>query len=64
MVSKRSEKVSQKTIGFTKKLKINRIKSGADEEPLSYWKLWDSIVDYFKENNDRYLELVQQEQKQ
>lgn len=64
MTSKRSEKVSTKTIAFTKKFKVNRLKNGTDDEPLAYWKLWDTVVDYFKLNNDRYLELVELENKQ
>lgn len=64
MSSKRSEKVSQKTIAFTKKLKINRIKAGTDDDSLAYWKLWEVVVDYFKLNNDEYLELVNLESKQ
>lgn len=61
---KRSERVSEKTIAFTKKFKNNRIKNGTDEETLAYWKLWDVVVDYFKLNNERYLELVELENKQ
>lgn len=61
MKALRSEKMSQKTIDFSKRLKYNRLKVDIDEDPLAYHKLWDTIVDYFKENNDRYLELIQQE---
>lgn len=61
MVNKRSEKMSQISIDFTKRLKMNRIKADTDEEPLAYWKLWEVVVEYFKQNNDRYLELVQME---
>jgi hypothetical protein len=58
MVSKRSEKMSMKKIEFNKKLKVNRIKADTDDEPLAFWRLDDLIVDYFKANNDRYLEVV------
>lgn len=61
MALNRSEKLSMKTIDFLKNFKRNRIKTDTDPLPLSYNKLMDIIVNYFKLNNDRYLELVQME---
>lgn len=57
-----SFKVSPEMIEFTKRLKANRIKADTDEVPLSYPKLWNLIVNYFKMNNTSYLELVQMEE--
>lgn len=58
MSAKTSVKVDDETIGFLKKFSTNRRKIEVDERDLSYWRLIAVIVKYFKNNNDRYMELV------
>jgi len=58
MSIKTSIKVSTQAIIFLKNLSKNRIKTDVDNEGLSYWKLFDLIVKYFKNNNEQYLDLV------
>ena len=58
MGCKSSVKLSETGIEFLKKFRTNRRKMEMDEEDLSYWKLLEIVVKYFKANNDRYLDLV------
>lgn len=57
-----SIKVNNQGTAFLKKLKLNRIKVGKEED-LSYHKLFDLIVNYFKLNNEDYLKLLNMEMK-
>lgn len=61
--SKTSLGVSKKGIDFIKRFCTNRRKIETDESDLAYWKLFEVIVNYFKINNDRYLELLKLEYK-
>ena len=58
MKLKTSVKMSDENINFWKNLNVNCIKTDNLKEILSYSDLQDSIVKYFKLNNDRYLELI------
>lgn len=58
MSLKSSIKISGKGISFLKKFRTNRRKMDIDDEDLSYWRIMDIIVEYFKNNNDQYLEMV------
>lgn len=61
MVDKRPMKVSDEWYEFIEKFGVNRIKSDIDSKMLPLCKLPDIIVNYFKLNNDRYLEIVNME---
>lgn len=61
MTNKSSIKLSEESITFLKKFRLNRIKTNTDEEILSYAGLVDVVVKYFRLNNERYLELVKME---
>lgn len=56
--SKTSTKLSEKCRKFMKKMRKNRIKMDVDEESLSYWKLADVIVKYFKAHPNEYLDML------
>jgi len=56
---KTSVKMSDENLTFWKNLNVNCIKMDKTKEILSYSDLQESIVKYFKLNNDRYLELVE-----
>jgi len=56
---KTSVKMSDENLTFWKNLNVNCIKTDKTKEILSYSDLQESIVKYFKLNNDRYLELVE-----
>jgi len=58
MKSKVSVKMSDNNINFWKNLNVNCIKTDNLKEILSYSDLQESIVKYFKLNNDKYLELI------
>ena len=60
--SKTSIKVSDLGLSFFQKLRTNRRKADVDLSDLSYWKLIEIIEKYFKNNNDKYLELVKMEE--
>jgi len=60
--SKTSIKVSDLGLSFFQKLRTNRRKADVDSADLSYWKLIEIIEKYFKNNNDKYLELVKMEE--
>lgn len=52
-------KVTKKGKAFLKNIQINRIK--LDLETLTYPQCVDRIANYFKANNDRYLEMIKEE---
>lgn len=52
-------KISQKGKTFLKQMQINRIK--LDLDSLTYSQCVDRIANYFKNNNDKYLEMIKQE---
>ena len=58
MTSKTSIKVSKKGVDFLKKLRTNRRKVETDNHDLAYWRLIDIIAKYFKDNNERYIDLI------
>lgn len=59
MKSKVSVKMSEENIKFWKKLNVNAIKTDNIQEIISYSNLQEAVVNYFKINNDRYLELLE-----
>lgn len=58
MKLKTSTKMSDSNIEFWKRLMVNSIKTDKISEILSYSDTQEIIVNYFKLNNDRYLELI------
>jgi len=54
-------KISNKGKSFLKQMQINRIK--LDLEPLTYSQCIDRIANYFKNNNDKYLKMIKEEDK-
>lgn len=58
MKIKTSVKLSETGILFLKKFRTNRRKVDADTEDLYYWELIEVIANYFKNNYDRYFELI------
>jgi len=61
MKAKISTKLSEPNINFLKKLAINRIKADMEETIVSPSAALEVIVNYFKNNHDRYLEMIQTE---
>lgn len=51
-----SIKITNKGKTFLKQMQINRIK--LDLDPLTYPKCLERISDYFKKNNEKYLEML------
>lgn len=62
-INESSIKLPEAFKDFLKRFRNNRIKVESDVDPLPYRELVLLIVKYFKENNDRYLELVNMEAK-
>lgn len=58
MVNKSSVKLSEAGVEFLKKFRLNRIRTKADDDILSYSDLVEVVAKYFKTNNERYLELI------
>lgn len=56
-----SIKVSNEGKEFLKQMQINRIK--LDLETLSYLECLEQIAKYFKNNNNRYIEMITGENK-
>lgn len=56
-----SIKISNKGKAFLKQMQINRIK--LDLEPLTYSKSLERISEYFKSNNNYYLEMIKEKDK-
>lgn len=56
-----SIRLSKEYILFSEKLQVNRIKVDVDDTILGHPKISELIVKYFKDNNDRYLELIKME---
>lgn len=61
MSNKRPIKVSDSFYNFILKFGANRVKSDMEMQTRNLCELPDIIVSYFKENNERYLELVKME---
>jgi len=61
MKNKRGLRQSESFIGFLENYASNRVKLGLDKRTMPRCKVADVIVKYFKDNNDRYLELVNME---
>jgi septin family protein len=59
MKLKTSVKMSDENRIFWKNLNINCIKTNHLREIISYSDLQETVVKYFKLNNDRYLELIE-----
>jgi septin family protein len=59
MKLKTSVKMSDENVMFWKNLNINCIKTNHLREIISYSDLQETVVKYFKLNNDRYLELIE-----
>lgn len=57
----RSVKVSDDWYSFIEKFGINRIRAGTDNKIRNLCDLPDIIMNYFKLNNDKYLEVVNME---
>ena len=61
MVCKNSIKIDDNSINFLKRFRTNRRKVGRDDKDLAYWELLNVIGNYFKINNDNYLDIVNME---
>lgn len=61
MSEKQSIKISEKGVDFLQRLITNRRKADVDKKDVAYWKIIELMEKYFKNNNDRYLELVKME---
>lgn len=59
MKIKTSVKMSSNNITFWKKMNVNAIKSDKIQELLSYSELQEVVVNYFKQNNHCYLQLLE-----
>lgn len=59
MKIKTSVKMSSNNITFWKKMNVNAIKSDKIQELLSYSELQEVVVNYFKQNNQCYLQLLE-----
>jgi len=57
-LNKKPMKVSQEWYDFIVKFGANRVKAGVDIRTGYLCDLSDIIMKYFKENNDKYLEVV------
>ncbi len=53
-----SVKMSEDVVSFLKKFRTNRRKTDVDESDLSYSRLLEVIVKYFKQDEKKYLEIV------
>jgi hypothetical protein len=56
--NKKTLRVSENFYNFVEKFGANRVKADMELHTQALCDLPDLIVKYFKENNDRYLELV------
>lgn len=56
--SSTSVKLSENVIEFLKKFQTNRRKTDVDERDISYSRLLGIIVKYFKNDKEKYLEIV------
>lgn len=54
-------KITEKGKDFLKKLRNNRIKVDEDEDPLYFHEVIELIANYFKANNEVYLDMVKME---
>jgi len=63
MANSSSVRLGENFKGFLKNLKRNRIKADVDDNILNSVQSADLIANYFKKNNNRYLELVRMEVK-
>jgi len=58
MTLKTSIKISEEGLSFLKRFRSNRRKVETDDRDLAYWELIEVIARYFKNQNERYHELV------
>lgn len=63
MGSSTSTRLSEAYKNFIVRLSSNRIIIKVDKKPLSAERASNLIVKYFKNNNDRYIELINMEEK-
>jgi len=63
MANEVSLKVSLSGREFVRKMVINRIKVSDDGNVMNFTQAFDMVVKYFKDNNDRYKELISMEVK-
>jgi len=63
MENKTSTRFSDYFRGFLLNFGANRVKEDMEKVTIPICNLPDIIVNYFKENNERYLELVHMEAK-
>ena len=61
MTCKVSQKLSDKGTEFLNRFGANRVIIKMENRALSYADLVEIIANYFKQDNDRYLELVNME---
>lgn len=61
MENKKSLRVSRNFYDFVEKVGANRVKIGVDLRTKNLCEIPDLIVDYFKQNNERYLEFLNSE---
>ena len=61
MVEYKSVRLSKEFNLFLSRIIKNRIKSDVDDIPLTRTEAADIVVKYFKNNNDKYLELIKVE---
>ena len=58
MKAKISTKLSDFNLEFLRRMNINLTKADKLDKPLSYSDLLESVVRYFRNNDERYLELI------
>lgn len=57
-----SIRLTDEFLSFSEKLQTNRVKAEVDKKTIGHPRISKLIVKYFKNNNDRYLELVKMEE--
>ncbi len=63
MVDYKSVRLSDDFLVFLSRIIKNRIKADIDDIPLTRTESADIIVNYFKNNNNRYIELIKEKPK-
>ncbi len=56
-----SIRLDKEYVSFSEKVGINRVKIDIDKKTLGHPQISKLIVKYFKDHNDRYLELIKME---
>jgi len=64
MVEKVSQRMSVESINFVDKINTNMIRAKVIEKALPRTEVFDRILEYFKLNNERYIELIKMEKKE